>query len=360
MRSWWLGVFGFLLCAGYWPGVASPAMTPRWALQAAVIPLALCFAGPIRLTHAHAVGFLFCCWAAFSLLWTPTWFDSVDAAWKLGLLATAFCLGSTLKDLRPLYAGMAIGIALSAIVALSQILGFRYLPEVQTPSGLFVNKNFLGEAAALVLIACVAHRMRWAIPGALLALMLAGARGAVLGVVFALAAWLWPKSKRLTAALLIAIAGLSVLMVVTGYGMAGIVARIAIWRDTLSGLTLTGHGFGSYYGLGPEYALHTDSYFERNAHAHNEILEIAFELGALGVLLALAFCGTLLKGAATPERLILVAVAVESLFEFPLHVPTTGCLAMLVAGHVARGLPVLWGETDRGGAIQRNGLARAR
>lgn len=335
-------------------------MTPRWVAQAAVVPIALCFVGPIRLTHAHAFGTLFCCWAGFSLLWTPTWFDSVDAAWKLGLLAATFALGSTLKDLRPFYAGAAVGIAISAIVALAQFAGYRFLPEVQTPSGLFVNKNFLGEAAALVLVACAAHRMRWAIPGALLALMLTGARGAVLGVIVALAAWMWPKNRNLTIALLCGVVGLSVLMVLTGYGMAGIANRFAIWRDTLDGLTLIGHGFGSFYGLGPEYALRTDSYFERNAHAHNEILEIAFELGALGVTLAAAFWALLLKGPATPERLILVAVTVESLFEFPLHVPTTGCLAMLVAGHLARGLPVLRGQAAPSRAIQRGSLARAR
>jgi hypothetical protein len=101
-----------------------------------------------------------------------------------------------------------------------------------------------------------------------------------------------------------------------------------------------GHGLGA---LGSNFALFahaTDPMPVRNAFAHNDFLQIAYELGVPGLVLILAFVGLVLK-AGGPERYIFIAFIVEANLAFPSHLPTTGAIAATVAGVAAGRLPRL-------------------
>jgi hypothetical protein len=86
-----------------------------------------------------------------------------------------------------------------------------------------------------------------------------------------------------------------------------------------------GQGLGSFY--------HLYSWFE---HAHNDLLQVTYETGFLGILLFLGFMAYCLWSGPLPERLVLLAFLVEGLFDFPLYMPSTSFLAALAAGSILR------------------------
>ena len=111
--------------------------------------------------------------------------------------------------------------------------------------------------------------------------------------------------------------------------------RVNAWIDTVSGFSPLGNGIGSYWALYPKYATHADTVASRMEYAHDEPLHFAFELGA-GSLFLLALFVRSLSGRLELERMLLVAVFIEGLLSFPLHMPVTAFLAALLAGRLAR------------------------
>jgi hypothetical protein len=120
----------------------------------------------------------------------------------------------------------------------------------------------------------------------------------------------------------------------------------------MQGFSPFGNGFGSFYVDFPEHALLFNNLAERATHAHNDYLELTFELGP-DVLLYLAFLGTALMGPFSPEKLVLIAFMTEECFGFPLYFPIPAALAALAAGRLARErLPVRIFARLRGIRIQ--------
>jgi len=117
---------------------------------------------------------------------------------------------------------------------------------------------------------------------------------------------------------------------------ASMAQRLAIWSATATHLTFFGHSIGTFASI--EQTALPRALVE---HAHNDILEAAFEIGSPGTLVALALASMAVYRAAFTERLVLVALAVEGLFGFPLHEPATVFMGAVVAGHAARGWPVV-------------------
>ena len=70
-------------------------------------------------------------------------------------------------------------------------------------------------------------------------------------------------------------------------------------------------------------------------HAHNDYLELVYELGAVGAVLGALFAWEL-WGPLNSARLVLIVFAVEACFAFPSHLPATLAIAALVAGHAVR------------------------
>ena len=327
-----LGVVGFLATALYWPGVSGAATTPRWSALFLLVPWII-RGDRIKNASPYVWGGAFFLYAVASLCWTPQLLDGIQQVFLLMILASLFWFGSEINNPRPLYVVSTIGVSLSSAVALLQFSGFHPVPDFGpdwAPSGLFVNPNFLAEAAALLVVAAAAERMWWALPILAPALILPQARGAILAV--AVAALVKFRSVRwlIIAGIALALSYVAAHMI-TDYGSS---ERLAIWQSAVNGLTVVGHGIGSFWSSYPPFDLRVspNSYPE---HAHNELLHIAFELGLPGVICALGFCLSLCGPLNTP-RLVLIAFLTEACLAFPTHLPATAAIGLILAGYAVR------------------------
>ena len=329
-----LGVVGFLATALYWPGVSGAATVPRWAALFLIVPW-LIRGDRIRDATPYLWGGAFFVVAVVSLAWTPQILDGIGLLFWLMILAALFWYGSEIENPRPLYIGASLGVTISSVVALFQWFGFRPVetlgPALFAPAGLFVNPLFLGEAAALLIVAAVAERLWWLLPGLVPALILTQARGATLAAAIALAIHFRGALRwMIAAAIPIGLAGIA-LYLSTDYGSS---ERLDIWRSVIHGITPLGHGLGSFWQAYPAFDLRPFalSYPE---YAHNEFLHIAFELGLPGIVLAGGFIFSL-AGPLTSGRLVLIALLMEMCFAFPSHLPATATIGLILAGYAVR------------------------
>ena len=76
----------------------------------------------------------------------------------------------------------------------------------------------------------------------------------------------------------------------------------------------------------------------RQVYAHNDLVQVAYELGLPGLALALAFIWFVLQSD-RPERFVFLALIVEAIFAFPTHLATTGAIGALLAGVSVCDLP---------------------
>ena len=157
-------VLGLFTTASYWPGIFSPAMTPRWIALSLPRPGAVAVPGPaIAVNEGSLVaGLALILWAALTTFWSAAPLDTLNALWQVAILgAICFLLGSQSGSLRPFFIAAAVGMALSGAVSTAQLAGWIDMPAITMPSGLFTNRIPMGEAAALVLIWLIANRMWW-------------------------------------------------------------------------------------------------------------------------------------------------------------------------------------------------------
>lgn len=321
------GALGFMVAVAYWPGLDGAALTPRWAVLAVMLPILLMLVGTRRLTSAHLIGIGLLVWATVSLLWAHSGYDGFGALLKLGILAQAFVLGARLDSLLPIWTGLAIGLVVNSAILLV------------TPdnSGLFHNPNSLGELTALVVIALAVEGLWHWLPFLFPALWLPHSRAAWLAIAVVFAIALWGRCRLVATAIVLGILLCAAIAWHFDLGTASVVQRFDIWRETSAATSMTGHGIGSFYGLYPYLTSTMDTLTERPEHVHNDAIEIAFELGWVGVGLAAAFVVVCFRWQAfqTASGLVLAAFGVEAAFGFPLHLPATGFVALLCAGHLA-------------------------
>jgi len=322
-------------------GIPGPATTPRWALLMLVMPI-LWYRSPNRLTVAHLLGACFLAWAAFSLSWTFNFYDGLRAMLLFGLLSLVFCAAPL--SLRSVYGAMAIGLAVNSAVSVAQVYGWGVLSQAAIPGGLFFNKNFAGELAAMVLVGVIASRLWWAIPGILPTLWLSYCRGAFFALAV-LSIWLIYQRSRVVA-LVIAGVGLELIAYLvlrhdTGLWTPSFNQRIDLWLDAWDGFIFWGRGLGSFYTTFPEHATRLDSLLFRPSSAHADLFNLTYELGP-GVLLVLGLL--LYAWLARPlraEHYVLIVFLSEGLVAFPLYMPATSFLAVLVLGSLCRDRPGL-------------------
>lgn len=349
-----LGAFFFVLTVLLVPWLPNGADLPRWVLLAAIASI---FAGNARVQPAHArlgLSFLIC--AALSLLWTPDPYRGALMLLQLAVLAGLFCAGSALPSLRPVLIGAGFGMAVNSVLVVAQNLGWQGIPQATAPAGLFVNKNYVAEAAMLVLIGLMALRLRWLALAVAPAAILPLGRGALLAGLAAGVAWVWTRSRAAAAGIMaVGLGGVLWLR----WQDTGMAERWGLWRDTVRGLTPLGHGLGSFQTTFPVYSRDWNFMHDRPAHAHSDWLEFAFELGP-GALLLAALCAMALRRGPAPERLMLVAFLTEAAVGFPTHWPVTAALAALVLGRLCACDPApvagLAGSGDRYGgyaAVER-------
>lgn len=359
--EWALGAIGFGVAGAYWPAISAFAVAPKWAVLA-LVPLLL-VSRRVEMKAAHWAGLALLGYAALSLAWHPVLLDGLDGLAKLLLVAACFMAGSLVADLTILFEAFAWGVTLSAVLAIAQYLGWDGVNQLVPPAGLFGNKNFLGEAAALALIGVVGRPRWWLAIGPLVALWFSGCREAWLAAGVGLLVPLWAMGYRKgVIETLVGLCGAISLLSLGPFGHVGDMhTRLAIWHDTWDGLTWLGRGIGSFMVAYPQFATHMDMLGgSRPEFAHNDGLQLLFELGPIGLAFACGMCAAIFVGGlATRGCAILAALCVETLLGFPLHMPATAFLGACVAGHLARTSTDLRAVLARLRALGARGLGMA-
>ena len=351
---WFAAVIAFMVPVAFWQGIPAFSVAPKWAVLC-LVPLLL-FGRRVEMKAAHWLGLLYLAWATVSLHWTLVLLDGYDGWIKLLLPAACFMLGSVLEDATPVFWGFALGVAVQAPLALAQqYWHWGGVDQLVYPAGLFGNKNFFGEAAALALIgiAFTKDRTWWLAAAALLAcLWVAESRAAwlALAIVGFIAYGRWTRRWRLLTELAIVVVGGGLLFLELLFpaqtaeffqcAAMDLGERFYIWGDTFAGLTWLGRGVGSYMAAYPEHQQFL-VITRRPEFAHNDFLQCIFELGLPGAILAGCLLVCCLAVGDARARLVFAAFLVEGFFGFPLHMPGTAFLGAFVAGCAARSGPDL-------------------
>lgn len=367
-----LGLLAFGTTVAFWPGVYGPATAPRWMLLTVALPLLLLFTRPApEVTWPHRLGLALLAWAALTMLWTPQPLDGLEVLVQLSVGAAAFIVGARAASLEWFYAGLGSGVAFSVGLALAQWYDPSSVAWTRTvyPAGLFVNAGVLAEAAVLVLVVAVAQRMWVRAVLMMPALLVTGSRGAYAALAVVCTAWAWRRSRLVGASMLVLILGALVLVGAIGWRSDALIERLQMWVDTARGVSLLGAGIGSFASQFPHLSTGIDTLAARPEHAHNDLLEIAFELGVVGLGLAVAFLIALLRrGFARDdqtEALVLTAFVVLGLFSFSMHNPLTLLAAMVCAGRIidirglVRGVAGVGGDRVRVRTTVQAGAASA-
>lgn len=336
-----LGIVAFLVSVAYWPWMPSAIIYPRWT-AAGVCLFAILLFTTVRPTLPHILGAAFLAWCALTSLWAPSGLDSAGALLHWGALAAAFCVAAETEDdqFRWVWVGLGLGAFANAAIGIFQVFGHQIFDiagvSKNVATGLFGNKNFLANFGALAFLGCLfgLRLSKWTAPlvvASLLCLMMPASRGALMGTLMALMIIGWRFAgfgwRSFFVAGCIPVLGILVvdMFVVPGRFMSSAAPRLEILDWALSNLLLFGWGIGNHGTIFP---------FE---HSNFDLLEIAFETGLPGVILAVAFVASLLvKSSRTAEWSVLVAFLFIGLVTFPLAQPAPAVIAAMVAGRLAR------------------------
>lgn len=363
--------FAFMLAVFYLPGVMNASVVPKFTLLSLVLPLLLFFTRrptntPINwlLLGLITLGFL-------SLTWAMSKPEVVPGLWELVMFAGCIYLGQAItghtfiKTLRY----FSYGLIPTVIVMLGQhyLNWGSFIGMIDgVPSGLFVNGRLTGETLALGAAAMLPENM--ALAGLyLLFAIVAGSRNGEIALFVASGVYFW-RFQTLRTVLwtyLLSMVAISTVIYTTLYrGCEGLYCtvnalgsgRVDLWRDTIGGLTWLGRGIGNYYVAFPEMAqIWTPLAPARPEQAHNDFLQMFFELGVPGGLLFVAifvyslttrasYSGVVCKDEAQARvRALLVAAAFasECLFGFQFHLPCGLFIGGLALGFCARsGVPI--------------------
>lgn len=326
---------GFLLAICYVPYWAAAATVPRWAFLSLVLPVVMVF----RDVEVPVAAFLLVIGLVLTVPFAPNTSEAFYVWWLYLLYVLTFYIGRSLDDLRPVFVGAALGLWVNSLVVAGQY--FRIFDPLLFRGGsnyaaLFGNYIPAAEAAGMVVIGLVVYRCWWPIAG-VVPTLLAGARGPAVAFGVAAVCLAWTYSRRLTAlAVVSAGAVLTVLVLLHPDPLAGFEERLNVWRDLVPNLTVLGHGLGSFVIDFPKYQDSTNALLVRFEYPHNDLLNLAYELGVVGVLLWAVLVFRVVRSGPCAERYALVVFLVAGMLAFPLYMPLTGFLAALCAGRLYR------------------------
>lgn len=331
----WLGAF-VSLC--YVPGYTGAYIATQWPVLAVVLWLGLLRSGPF--TGWHAIGLAFVAYATVHAFFTPTPYASVFGLWLVWIMALSVWFGTTLKDLRPLYAGLAVGAAVSSALAVLQYFGVafpEYIPP--KPAGLYANSVHNATVLALVFVALATQRMwLWALP-LLPGILVSNSRGALVALAVGLLGCyfrrLWvPGAAAVAVALYLIFVPLS----------ASDIERVLIWKTAWQGLTWFGWGPGVFYTI---MLPKGDGWFYPET-AHNDALQFAFEYG-IAAALPFALFVFALRRTENSEWPVVLAFVTAGLYSMPLAMPVAAFLVLAAVGFGLRRHAVAGGYVDSGG-----------
>ena len=298
-------------------------------------------------------------WSGLTVLWAASPYEWGLGFWQLGILAGVYCLGASLdsKILKRCLIGLALAISVSGWIALAQKLGwvrppgvyyesldtlFRYgVAQSESPSGLFMNKNFLAEASIVAFVILIIYRSFLSlllIPG----ILLPWCREVIVAGVLIIAGWAWSRSRLITLGLVLSLTLALASVKLNGTSAGG---RTEIWINSMKMVWdhPLGIGLNNFWNV---YPLYHDALVKtgpeayqlsvRPKHPHNEFVSILTETGIPGFILFMGFLASILV---RDHKLkpVLWVILFEGLFGFPLHLPVTAIAFALCAGAVSRG-----------------------
>ena len=323
-------ILGFLIMTAFVPGIVGAVSPTAWVVMLCGGSVLL-LKTEIKLTLIHWLGLLFLSYAAISCLWSPH--GALDFLHLLAL-TSVFVWAATLKDLKTIVIGLALGLSVSAAIATLQyfhLVNFIFQATAK-PSGLFVNSNVFSEITGMMLILLIVSKLWWFLPSVVPGLLVSS-RSVALGLGLTGLLWVWSRSKSLAITIILLFGSLG-LWLTDFTNFQSIDERFDIWRDTISGFTLLGHGIGSFQYEFPFYAKHLDISLNHPFEAHNDILQLIFELG-IGVIPLMLIMVILLK-VNDAYKYSLFFFIVIGLFGFPFYMPVTAFMAALVAGYLVK------------------------
>jgi hypothetical protein len=347
-RGIFFGAWGFAVAAAFLPGIYSAPFLPRWWILA--IGLAFVPRLDLRLIDERI---LWCMgitllWCALTLLWTPALYGG---AFLLAFLVL-FCLitvasASAMREQRAFaLSGFAAAMLVSAAIAFAQrFFEYHGIPQSVPglPAGLFFNTEVLAEAAAPIAVWCA---LQWrdpvyAVTAAVLIvlLLLAQERIALAVLLLGLAYGFLSNPKWRTAAFaLIALAGFFALFL----KITSADQRVLLWSTAVMTIlrasdvagalnNILGHGIGWWFQAHP---------FPQEEYVHSDALQFLVELGVFALpLLAVPFIAWFGESRNSPalraDRAAFLAVAIEGVVSFPLHMPANVFLFGMLAGAMA-------------------------
>lgn len=324
----------FLIMTVYIPGHIGFVMPTSWAVMLLGAPLLL-LNRSTQFTPIHLLGFIFVAYAAISLLWAPSGYWGFV---QILAMAGIFALAST-EDFKiePIVKGLALGLLVSDQVFFLQLFGFNGVTNT-TPlgSGLFVNSNIFAEVSALILVLILINRM-WIYSIVTLPGLYMSSRAVVLGLAGAAIIWIWRKSKLAVGAILIS--SLFMIWATSLIHNGSISHRLGIWHDMLIAFNVFGNGIGSFEYLFPIYNVSIDPTANRVLQAHNEPLQVIFELGYVGFIV---FSSMIILNWNDKYASWLVCFLIISCFGFPLHIAATAFMFAVVMGHLSVSGNSIW------------------
>ena len=333
-------LFSFAVTTAFIPGIFGAASNTAWAVMWLVAPVLLLNC-KIGVTPITVLGALFLAYASISLLWSP---HGLLELMQLLALASVFVWGLALKDLRNVTIGLSVGLAVSSVIAILQYFKAELLIINFTKfSGLFINSNIYAEVSGMIFILLIINKLWWYIPVTIPGLLVSS-RAVVLALGVSLAMFIWHKSKIASIGIVLASWFIALklsfrdalidLSSASSINTQSINIRFNIWLDMLQGFNLFGNGIGSFVYLFPYYNKHLDTTVSLAEYAHNDLMQLIFELG-IGALPLVMIVGLLLK-INHEYRNALVFFIIIGFFGFPLHMPVTAFIVALVAAQLAK------------------------
>ena len=194
-------------------------------------------------------------------------------------------------------------------------------------AGLFYNSEVLSEFSAPLLVWAIVKRRFGLVALTALPLIVDKPRVALLAVAVALVVAYWPKKMESRVVLIVlSLMGVSLILFYMTYAhlkLGSLALRISLWLETIWSISISGHGIGWYR------ASHITEEF-----AHSDVIQAFAELGIGALCFAVIPVYALFRnrGNYVAERAAFIAVCVELVISFPLHVPASAFMAALVAG----------------------------
>lgn len=338
---------GAIVSLCYIPGVTGEYIATQWPLlgvllafdllRTVVLPaFGLLPKHPFTIFHAAGlafVGYAFARWP-----YSPVPYASVFGLWQIVIMALCVWFGTTMTNMRGLYAGLATGAAISSALAVLQYFGFN--PVITTTpqgsAGLYVNTVQQGAILALIAVALVTERMwLWLLP-LIPGFILAHSQGAWLALAAGLLGCVGIRRRWVLCAT--AVAG--VIYLWSPLFTNSDVHRVFIWRTAAENLTWLGWGPGVFYTI---VLPQNGSYSLYPEYAHNDALQLLFEYGA-GALLPYVIFSYALWRTDAKEWPVVFAFVIAGCYSMPLFMPIAAFLALVAVGRTLRSYGVAGGD----------------